>query len=260
MKGPIFLLMRNRFWTGDPGKKGFSFMESLTTNQAKKLGRITGILYLIIIVCGMFAEGAARSQLVVVGDWKQTAAQVAAEPMLFRASLMADVIMIICDVLVGLAFYVLLKSTHQALSLLAAFFRLAQATALGLNLILLWMALQLITGQIVAVGDDSVLRSFLGYLLIDGHAMGYKLALIFFACSLIVQAYLFFKSDYFPGWLGILMLIAAAGYLIDTFATILMPRYLEFAGIFEGIVIASALTGELTLCIWLLVKGVRTKA
>ena len=66
--------------------------------------------------------------------------------------------------------------------------------------------------------------------------------------------YLFIKSDYFPRILGVLLLFATFGCLIDSFTNFLVPNY---AAITEWLVVASAVIAELTLCLWLLLKGVR---
>ncbi|MBI40480.1 MAG: hypothetical protein CMF59_19320 [Leptospiraceae bacterium] len=226
-------------------------------DQMRRIARWTGFFYLLIILCGMFAEGAVRAQIIVPENGSETAANILAKQGLFRSGILADLVMIVCDVIVALGFFVLLKSVSSSLSLLATFFRLTQASILGLNLIFLWMALQTLTGNGLSLRFQ-VEGFSLAHLLMNAHATGYKFALVFFACSLIVQAYLFYRSDLFPSWLAALPLIAALGYLIDTFATIALSSYSANAGIFEIIVVVSALVGEIPLCLWLLIKGVRS--
>ncbi|MCB1139477.1 MAG: DUF4386 domain-containing protein [Leptospiraceae bacterium] len=225
----------------------------------QRLARLAGVLYLIIIVCGMFAQGAVRETMLIVGQPEATVRNVLEGAFLFRLGILADLVMIIADVLIGIAFFVILRSVNESLSLLSAFFRLAQATVLGLNLILPWIALQLIS----ASGESGVPgvsvtqnEGNLAYQLLMAHGMGYKIALVFFACSLLVQAYLFFKTDLFPNWLAYLLVVAAAGYLVDTVATVAMADYETYANIFESLVVISALGGELTLCLYLLIRGV----
>tara|TARA_B100001939_G_scaffold344559_1_gene359287 strand:- start:28808 stop:29431 length:624 start_codon:yes stop_codon:yes gene_type:complete len=204
----------------------------------------------------MFAEGAVRAQIIVPGDSAGTAANILAQQGLFRAGILADLVMIVCDVIVALGFFVLLKPVSSSLSLLAAFFRLTQASILGLNLIFLWMALNINLGPDVFDSTQSADAS-LALTFMNAHATGYKIALVFFAGSLLVQSWLFHRSDLFPGWIAILILIAAAGYLIDTVATIGLANYSEHADLFETIVVVAALAGEVPLCLWLLIKGVR---
>ena len=235
--------------------------------QLKKIARITGLFYLIIIVCGMFAEGAVRAELIVLGNPESTSQNIHNNQGLFRAGILADLVMVVADVVVALGFFVLLRAVSASLSLLAAFFRLVQASALGLNLIFLWMALQVtigadltptLPGQEASVGTATPAANT-SYLLLNAHATGYKLALIFFAGSLIVQSYLIYRSELFPSWLAILILLAAFGYITDTVGTLGMSNYAEHSDIFEGIVVVAALAGEITLCLWLLIKGVRSR-
>ena len=111
-----------------------------------RAARIAGVLYLAIILSGIFAEFFVRSSLIVPGDSAATASNVLASQGLFRLGIAGDLIMILCDVALALLFYVLLKPVSNALALLAAFFRLAQATTLGVNLLNLFLGLQLLIG------------------------------------------------------------------------------------------------------------------
>ena len=68
----------------------------------------------------------------------------------------------------------------------------------------------------------------------------------------LVYGYLLFRSGYFPKALGVLMAIAGLSYLVNSFTLILAPAY---AGTIFPILVL-ALIGELSLCLWLMVKGV----
>jgi hypothetical protein len=59
-----------------------------------------------------------------------------------------------------------------------------------------------------------------------------------------------------PRIFGILLIAAAAGYLIDTFARVLLPTYGEYQTLFDTLVITPAFIAELALTLWLLIKGV----
>jgi hypothetical protein len=88
----------------------------------------------------------------------------------------------------------------------------------------------------------------------DMHSSGYLIAQMFFGLWLLPLGYLVYRSGYFPRVLGVLLAIGAVGYLVDRFVQFLAP------GIAEGVepfVVAPAAVGELSLVVWLLVKGVR---
>lgn len=242
-----------------------NFVKSSTTNRStvsslNMLARFAGVLYIIIIIAGMFADGFARPSLIVADDATATATNIIASEGLFRMSIVADLVMIMSDVAIGLVFYLLLRSINQGLSLLTAFFRLAQAATLGINLLVLFIALQFLSGaDYLTTAFTSDQLNAIALVFLGAHGIGYKLALVFFAFSILIQGYLLYKSGYVPKILAILVVIASFGYFIDNFATFIMTNYDAYAGIFEMIVVVSALTGETALGLWLLFRGINTK-
>jgi len=77
-------------------------------------------------------------------------------------------------------------------------------------------------------------------------------ALAIFGLHLLVLGYLVFRSGYIPRALGILVMIASVGYLIDSVGGILSAGYNVNVAQFTFI-------GEVLLMVWLLWKGVRLK-
>jgi hypothetical protein len=68
-----------------------------------------------------------------------------------------------------------------------------------------------------------------------------------------VLGHLIFRSGFLPKALGVLMLIAGACYLTNSFALLLAPGLAS--RLFPAILVP-AFIGEASLCGWLLVKGV----
>ena len=167
--------------------------------------------------------------------------------------------MIIADVAIAIAFFYLLKPVNEGLSLLSTAFRLAQAATLGINLLMLFFVLQLLNQDVYlqALGLESVQAQ--AYLFLTAHGIGYKLALMFFAFSILIQGYLLYVAAYFPKFLGVLLIVASAGYFIDNMAAFILQNYADYAGTFEMIVMI-ALPVELSMALWLLVKGIRNDA
>jgi hypothetical protein len=222
----------------------------------KTNARAAGVLYLIIIISGLFSELFVRSGIIVTGDANATAENIAANSFLFRIGFISDLIMVMSDVGVALLFYLLLKPVNQGLSMLAAFFRLAQATVLGINLLNFYLPLLLL-------GDANYLSSFtneqlnsLSLLFLNAHSYGYLISGVFFGISCVVLGHLIFKAGYFPKWLGILVVAAGISYLIDCVVNFLFP---ELASTSEILVMTVAVISELSLCLFLLIKGVKSK-
>ena len=215
--------------------------------------RIGGVLYLIIIVVGLFDEAFVRNRIIVSGDATATAANIRSLESLWRFGIAAEFFLLICGVALTLILFVLLRPVSRDLALLAVFFNLVSlAVEAAVQLYLL--------GALFPLGKAEYLRAFepeqlyaLASLSVKSHGYGFGVALIFFGCVCLIDGYLIFRSGYFPKTIGVLMAIAGLSYLTNSFALILAPTFAN--RIFPAILVP-AFVGEASLCLWLLVKGV----
>lgn len=215
--------------------------------------RIGGMLYLYIIVAGGFAEGFVRSRLIVPGDAIATANNIMAHESLWRIAFAGELILYVCAVSLVLVLYVLLSPVNRNIALLAAFLNLVSIAVEAVNALLHYTPLALLSGDsYLKPFETSQLQAF-AFLALELHEYGFGISLTLFGFVLLILGYLIFKSEYFPKALGVLVLIASASYLTNSFALFLFPA-LE-AAIFPTILLP-ALVGELSLCLWLLVRGV----
>jgi hypothetical protein len=222
--------------------------------------RVAGVGYLIIIATGIFAEFFVRSRLIVAADATATAHNIVTSESLYRLGLAGEFVMLACDVLVALALYVVFRDVSRSLALLAAFFRLTQASILGVNLLNAYAPLLLLgNAQYLSVFDAPQLHA-LALLFLKAHSYGYAVGLVFFGLHCLILGALVLKSRYVPGALGILLLIAGVGYLVDTFGRTLLSNYAQYEAIFAVAVFAPAFIAELSFSLWLVVKGVDLQA
>src|SRR5258708_39929389 len=141
------------------------------------------MIYLLIIVLGGIDEVFIRSKLIVPGDVIATTHNIMASRALFRRSIVGDLIMQVCDIPTIVIFYVLLKPVSKSLSLLAAFFNLAQTAILGINKIYLLTTLSFLGGEdYLKVFNQHQLQA-LGYLSLDLHESGYAKGSFFFVLT-----------------------------------------------------------------------------
>lgn len=83
---------------------------------------------------------------------------------------------------------------------------------------------------------------------VDKFNMIWQGSLLIFAVHLLLLGLLLLKAVFAPKWLSVLVIIAAAGYAIDSLGTLLVPDYrLEIAGF--------TFIGEVALLFWLLWLG-----
>jgi len=215
--------------------------------------RIGGLAYLIIIVAGILGEMFIRNTIVVSGDAAATARNIVAHPLQWRIGIAGDLIMHVCDLVVIVVLYLLLKPVNKNLALLAMLFVVIQTAVLVANKLNLLMPLFLLgSADYLAAFDPSQLQS-LSYIFIKAHGYGFGIGLIFFGFGCIVYGYLIFRSGYLPRVLGILMQVAGYCYLLNSFSLILAP---EFAAVLFPVVLLPPLIAEVSLCLWLIIKGV----
>lgn len=89
-------------------------------------------------------------------------------------------------------------------------------------------------------------------LLLDAHAVGGRVWVVFFALHCATLAWLLVRSGFFPQVLGWLMGLAALGYLVDGFGHLVLASFP--AGLATAAAIA-AMGGELPFVVWLVWKG-----
>jgi len=228
-------------------------MATRTTQTSPQVyARIGGVLYLMIIVAGALGEIFIRGKLIVSGNATSTASNIIASQSLWRIGIAGDLLMHICDIPVMLVLYLLLRPVNKNLARLAVLFNLIQTAVLVANKLNLLMPLFLLGNADYLKAFDPNQLSALAYLFIKAHDYGYGIGLIFFGFACLTYGYLLFRSGYFPRLLGVLIALAGLSYLTDSFTLILAPA---FAGTIFPILVL-ALIGELSLCLWLILKGV----
>lgn len=221
----------------------------------KKIGRVTGVLYLLVIFCAGFAQGVARESVFIAGDAIATANNILSNSALFRWGLVTDLIAFSTDIAISVLLYMLLKSVNKPLALIMACFRLiAHPGVATVNLLNHAAALKVMESNGLASQFSQVQLSELSLFFMEAHHLGYILAGVAFGIHCFLLGYLLMKSNHFPTILGVLMMGASFGYLIESFGFILIP---EYKVIFGWIVGVTAALGEVTLAIWLLVKGTK---
>lgn len=215
--------------------------------------RVAGFAYLIVFI---LTPAIWVESLIVPGDAVTTASNIMASESLFRMGIASWLIVLASDAVVAWALYHLLKPMNRSLSQLAAWFRLLFVAIFGINLLNWLNALQLIGGADgFTVFETGQLQSQV-MLYFDAYDYGTNIAFVFFGLHIAVLGYLVFKSEFIPRILGVLLMVASVGYLIDSFASILSSNYANSETSFLLMVAVPAIIAELALALWLLIKGI----
>lgn len=222
-----------------------------------KISKIAGAGYLVIFISGIFANFFVLESLVVPDDAKATATNIMDNGQQFRIGILSFIVMVIFDVLLSWALYILLKPVNKDVSLLTAWLRLVNATIFGVALYHLFAVLHILSGaDYLAVFDAGELQAKV-MLSLDAFNATWLVGLVFFGLHLFFLGYLILKSSYIPGVIGVLLMVASLGYLTDSFAHFLLPNYNNYKTLFMSMVIVPGVIGELSFTFWLLFKGVR---
>jgi uncharacterized protein DUF4386 len=215
--------------------------------------RTGGVLYLIIIVVGLFGEAFVRDRLIVSGDATATAANIRSMESLWRFHIAGELFLLICAIALLLILFVLLRPVSRDLALVAVFFNLV---SIGVEAAITLYLIE----ALFPLGSAGYLKAFtreqlyaMASLSLRSHSYGFGVSLTFFGCFCLVIGYLILRSTYLPKALGILMQIAGLSYLTNSFTLVLAPA---FANRLFPAILLPAFVGEASLSLWLLMKGV----
>ena len=218
----------------------------------KQAALISGIGLMVMVFTAPIAEMYILPKLIDFGDATKTLDQIINEKNLFTIAIFLYLITFIADVIVAWGLYYYFKPYHRGLSLLTAWFRLIY-TALALiglfNLVKLLQLLKIADPMTEEFKADMAQQSML---LLRGFGSEWGISFVFFGICLGLLGYLAFKASYVPKWIGILLIIAGAGYFIDS----IKPYF--FPGLDTSYLMITFF-GELVFMFWLLIKGWRVK-
>ncbi len=217
--------------------------------------RIAGFLYLIVIVGGIFAEIGVRGRLVVNGDPAATAHNIVAHELLYRLGFSVELFYILCNVPLILLLYYLFKVVNKKFAVLAALFSVVGTAVEGVSLLAHYAPLVFLgKGPYLAAFTPAQLQAA-AYLSLHMFEYGFMIALAFFGFFCLTQAYLIFRSTFFPRVIGGLLAMEGLLYLTNSFAHFVAPavgdRMFPFLAL-SGI-------AEISFCLWLLVVGVNER-
>jgi hypothetical protein len=214
-------------------------------------GRFAGLLYLLASIPGFFALLYVPSKVIVHGNAAATAHNLAANEMLFRLGIVANLIGQALFIFVALALYHLFKGVNQRHALAMLILILVAAPIAFLNELNAVAALVLVRGTGFLVPFEELQRDALAMLFLNLHGHGFDIAEIFWGLWLFPLGLLVYQSGFVPRILGILLMIGCFAYLVNSFTSLVLPQY-------EAVVsrwMSPLQLVEMVFMLWLLIKG-----
>jgi len=221
-----------------------------------KTARTAGLLYLILIICGIISLMYIPSQLIVRGNASQTFENITNSELLFRLGIVSGIITFLIYILLPLALYQLLHEVHKVHANLMVIFALLSVPIFFVNILNKFSVLTLINKAEYAkkMGETELQTQVM--LFLDNYNNGIEISQIFWGLWLFPFGYLVYKSGFLPKLLGILLMAGCFGYLITFFGGFLYEDY--YSTLFSDIVGLPASIGEIGICLWLLIMGTNT--
>tara|TARA_R110002096_G_scaffold104771_15_gene230750 strand:- start:5141 stop:5764 length:624 start_codon:yes stop_codon:yes gene_type:complete len=201
------------------------------TFEPRTLSVIAGVSYLIIFFAAIFANFFVLESLL-----NAPLATIQQDHLQVRAGILAFLITVVFDVVVAWALYELYKD--DSLSLLSMLFRMMHAAIMGVAVFSLPPVLTSETGEEVL----NHVATFNNIWLIG---------LFFFGIHLLLLGNIIGR----PKFITVFLALAGVMYMADTAAHFALPNYDNYASVFLALVAVPSIFGEMSLAIWLLVKG-----
>ncbi|MFX1513493.1 MAG: DUF4386 domain-containing protein [Promethearchaeota archaeon] len=219
-----------------------------------KLAKAAGIAYFLMIINAIFAQYFVRETLIIPGNAIKTATNITDSEMLFRMAVAAYLIILTLDVLLAWLFYILFKPVNKDLALLSSIFRLIYSAINGINQVFFLLALEVLgdADYMTALGPGQSQALAMTFLNIAEY--GFIIGLTFFGFHLAILGYIVLKSDYFPKIIGIGVIVAGIGYILDNYTTII---FADNAEIISMILMLPMVIREAGFALWLLIKGIK---
>jgi hypothetical protein len=216
--------------------------------------RTAGVLYLIIIAGGVFAELYVRQRFFVANDAAATAANILDNEALYRWGFAAQLVPLLCNMVLAVIFYELLQVVSRRIAAAVVCFSLVGSAIEGAGLLQHYQPLVLLRRGL-ALGVDRHLLEAQAYMALSLQSIGFSVALTFFGCTCIARGYLIARSGILPRFIGVFLAVEGVCYLVNSFGNFLAPA---LAARLLAILLIAGLA-EVLLCLWLLIRGVNVR-
>jgi len=232
-------------------------MEQRFDSRLAVFARLTGCLYLSIIVIGFWVEVFVRGRIIVPGNASATAHNLATHEMLWRLGFGGEATMWLFSVVTMTVFYILFRPIDPIIALMALLFNVMDTAIETINAVLCnFAALFLSQGLGALAAFDAQQRAAAVSFALRLHEHGFGAGLLFFGFWLILTGYLMLRSGYFPRWIAVSAAIGGVCYALNSYILFVAPVLQDY--LFPAILLPS-LVAELSISIYMIVFGFDVK-
>ena len=215
--------------------------------------RVAGAAYLVITIVGVLYGILVESKLVVSGNDAATATNILANESLFRTGIVLVLIIYVSVVVASWALYVILRTVHKNLALLALLLRSAEAIVGAATVLISFVVLYVLGDSGPSSAFEPEQLHALSGRFLDVRTAGLDIVLIFIGVGATIFCYLLFKSKYIPKPLAAWGIFTYLSMLSLALVSILFPNH---PLMLEHVLYGVGALFELVFGLWLVFKGV----
>jgi hypothetical protein len=187
---------------------------NLSFPAMKKTARLTGFWYLALGTAGILGFVVVRRQIFAEGDAAATLANLVGNEALARLGLVAEMAVVAAQALAAVWFYKLFRSINHVAAWALAIFGIMNAVAIMASSAFLATALTVAENPDLGIGGDAAGTVQLMYELSTN---SWGVGAVFFGLWLIPMGYVVVTSGRMPVWLGRILMVGGAGYVLSAF-------------------------------------------
>ncbi|MDR1200404.1 MAG: DUF4386 domain-containing protein [Tannerellaceae bacterium] len=224
-------------------------------NESKKIARIAGIWYLVLAI-GAGYSWMFITNVYVDGNATLTAENIIRSDFRYIIAIIFSIIGQLAFILLGLTLYRLLKQVNKDISKI-------MVTLVLVSIPIMFVAIIIETGALLVLKRADYLNVFtieqiqsIAMTFVSLHITGVHIVTIFWGLWLFPLAYLVYKSNFIPKAIAILLILSGICYCIGSMSSLISPGF--YAKI-EPILSIPETIGEVSLLLWLLIKGVSVR-
>ena len=203
---------------------------------------------LAMAVLAPIAQFGILATLIVPTDPATTATKIAGSVGLFGGAIAAFFAVAVLDVVVALALYVLLRPVNRSLALAVTALRIVYAAVFAVALLSLWNVIQVLGPSGTTVPTTAVVAQVSSS--IESFNTVWDIGLAIFGIHLLGLGALLVRAPSFGRVIGVLVVIAGVGYVVDSLGRLLVPDYSLTLSMLTFV-------GEALLIVWLFRLAIR---
>jgi hypothetical protein len=223
--------------------------------STQKTARVAGLLYLLVVITGMFSLLYAPTRLFVQGNSAATAHSILANQSFFRWYVLVEIVSELLFVSVALVLYQLLKKVNPVQAAIMVLLVLIPAPIAFQSVANQVSTLAFVRGAEFLSTLDKPQRDAVAMLLFNADNAGILVWVMFWGLWLLPLGMLVFRSGFLPRFLGIWLIVNGIAYVIISLIRLFSPQYADLASRIS----LPALLGEVAFTFWLLLVGARVR-